>query len=83
MTAAATTAAAEPSRQIPAHRAEILLPRRHDHILVIPVINEGERIRVQLARVAAANLPVDVIVADGGSTDGSLDQGPKDAADHK
>lgn len=64
---------AEPARQIPAHRTEILSARRHDHVLVIPVINEGERIRAQLARIAAADLPVDVIVADGGSTDGSLD----------
>lgn len=65
--------AQRPARQLPPHRVEIIAPRRHDHVLVIPVINEGERIRAQLARVAAANLPVDVIVADGGSTDGSLD----------
>lgn len=59
--------------QIPAHDAVILAERRHDHVLVIPVINEGERIRGQLRRVAEARLPVDVVVADGGSTDGSLD----------
>jgi dolichol-phosphate mannosyltransferase len=64
---------AEAPRQVPAHRTQILSPRCHDHVLVIPVINEGERIRAQLARVAAAGLPVDVVVADGGSTDGSLD----------
>lgn len=64
---------AEIPRQIPAHRIDLLSERRHDHVLVIPVINEGERIRAQLARVHAANLAVDVIVADGGSTDGSLD----------
>lgn len=59
--------------QIPAHDAVVLAERRHDHVLVIPVINEGERIRGQLRRVAEAQLPVDVVVADGGSTDGSLD----------
>ncbi|WP_288415608.1 glycosyltransferase family 2 protein, partial [uncultured Novosphingobium sp.] len=64
---------AEPPRQIPAHCVDLLSERRHAHALVIPVINEGGRIRAQLARVAAAGLPVDVIVADGGSTDGSLD----------
>ncbi|WP_288487486.1 glycosyltransferase family 2 protein [uncultured Novosphingobium sp.] len=64
---------ADPPRQIPAHRVDLLSERRHAHALVIPVINEGGRIRAQLARVAAASLPVDVIVADGGSTDGSLD----------
>lgn len=45
----------------------------HRHALVIPVINEGERIRGQISRIAKASLPVDVIVADGGSSDGSLD----------
>jgi hypothetical protein len=58
---------------VPAHEAALYAPRRHPHALVIPVINEGERIRGQLLRIQAAGLPVDVIVADGGSTDGSLD----------
>jgi len=40
---------------------------------VIPVINEGDRIRGQLMRIRDSGLPVDVIVADGGSTDGLLD----------
>ena len=73
MTAALRTGRPEAPRQLPAHRVEIFSARCHDHVLVIPVINEGERIRAQLARVAAAGLPVDVVVADGGSTDGSLD----------
>lgn len=47
--------------------------RTHSYALVIPVINEGARIRSQLLRIRDAKLPVDVIVADGGSTDGSLD----------
>lgn len=46
--------------------------KQFNHALVIPVINEGERIRAQLLRIRDAALPVDVIVADGGSTDGSL-----------
>lgn len=57
---------------VPAFQASVYAPRNHDCVLVIPVINEGERIRAQLLRVQAAQLPVDVIVADGGSTDGSL-----------
>jgi putative flippase GtrA len=48
-------------------------PKARRHALVIPVINEGERIRGQLRRIHEAGLPVDVVVADGGSTDGSLD----------
>jgi len=46
--------------------------RRHEYVLVIPVINEGKRIQEQLRRIQAAELPVDVVIADGGSTDGSL-----------
>lgn len=59
--------------QAPAHEAAVYADKRHRYALVIPVINEGERIRGQLERIKAAHLPVDVIVADGGSTDGSLD----------
>lgn len=47
--------------------------KTHEYALVIPVINEGERIRAQLHRIFHAELPVDVIIADGGSSDGSLD----------
>ncbi len=50
-------------------------PRVHDYALVIPVLNEGVRIRAQLLRVHALAAPVDVVVADGGSTDGSLAPG--------
>jgi glycosyltransferase involved in cell wall biosynthesis len=61
--------------QLPSFSAAVLAGggRRHDHALVIPVINEGERIRRQLARIAALAPPVDVVIADSGSTDGSLD----------
>jgi dolichol-phosphate mannosyltransferase len=37
------------------------------------VINEGEEIRRELEQIAALHLNLDVIIADGGSTDGSLD----------
>ncbi|EIZ79018.1 hypothetical protein WSK_2563 [Novosphingobium sp. Rr 2-17] len=60
------------SWQLPDSRIDVFAGKFHRHALVIPVINEGERIRAQLRRTAAAGLPVDVIVADGGSTDGSL-----------
>ena len=60
-------------RELPAFEQLVLAPRRHAHALVIPVINEGARIRAQLTRIAALSPRTDVVVADGGSTDGSLD----------
>ena len=49
-------------------------PRRQRYAIAVPVINEGDRIRRQLEGMATANLGTDIIVADGGSTDGSLDE---------
>jgi glycosyltransferase involved in cell wall biosynthesis len=60
------------AREVPASEATVLREKRHDHALVIPVINEGERIGRQLARIAAIGPAADVVIADGGSTDGSL-----------
>ncbi|MEI8635119.1 hypothetical protein P4S72_29840 [Vibrio sp. PP-XX7] len=38
------------------------------------MINEGKKLHQQLARIQAANLSnVDMIISDGGSTDGSTD----------
>ncbi len=61
------------TRDVPAFEVLVLGPRRHDHALVIPVINEGDRIRRQLSAIHQASPAVDVVIADGGSTDGSLD----------
>lgn len=59
--------------QLPTFTAQEIGTKQHRFALVVPVINEGDRIRGQLVRTKAEALPVDVIVADGGSTDGSLD----------
>jgi dolichol-phosphate mannosyltransferase len=58
--------------ELPNFETAIYTERQHAYALVIPVINEGERIQKQLLRVRDAGLPADVIVADGGSTDDSL-----------
>lgn len=60
-------------RELPEHDLTVFAERRHAHALVIPVINEGERIQRQLARIRDAAPKVDIVIADGGSTDGSLD----------
>lgn len=59
---------------VPAFDSAVFTPKAARFALVVPVINEGDRIRAQLLRTEAENLPVDVVVADGGSTDGSLDE---------
>jgi len=45
--------------------------------VVIPVINEGARIASLLARMRALDIAAraDILIVDGGSTDGSLDRG--------
>lgn len=44
-----------------------------DYCVLIPVINEGERLRGELGRAREAHVPdrADIVVCDGGSTDGS------------
>jgi dolichol-phosphate mannosyltransferase len=67
-------AAAFPSDwQVPDHEAIVFSPCRHRYVLVIPVIDEGQRLSAQLRRIAALDTQVDVVIADGGSTDGSVE----------
>jgi len=57
---------------IPAHETLVAAPRRHPFCCVVFVLNEGERLHRQLDRMRAHAVGVDLIVADGGSTDGSV-----------
>ena len=61
------------SHEVPAYTVKELTPKTHAHAVIVPVINEGEKIRRQLRAMKDANLPCDIIIADGGSTDRSLD----------
>ena len=60
--------------QIPAYEVPLWEGRRHAFCVVIPVINEGERIRSLLSRMQAQDIAAiaDIVIVDGGSTDGSL-----------
>ncbi|WP_235841428.1 glycosyltransferase family 2 protein [Cereibacter azotoformans] len=64
-----------PGAELPAFDSAIFAPRATRYLLVIPVINEGERIQGQLRQLHALRIPLDVAIADGGSTDGSLEAG--------
>ncbi|HUF09192.1 MAG TPA: glycosyltransferase, partial [Rhodothermales bacterium] len=50
------------------------LDRRHEHVLLIPVLNEGERIRRQLRKLKEYARLVDIAIVDGGSRDGALEE---------
>jgi dolichol-phosphate mannosyltransferase len=62
----------EATHGVPAHDRHILFPKRHRYCVAVFVINEGERIRQQLRDMAPLADRIDIVVADGGSTDGSL-----------
>lgn len=60
-------------RHIPSFNEQVFTGRASDYALVIPVINEGMRIQSQLMRIQDSQSGIDVVIADGGSTDGSLE----------
>lgn len=61
--------------QVPAMDVPLWLGKRHPYCVVMPVINEGERITNLLKRMQAQQISsvADIIIVDGGSTDGSMD----------
>lgn len=63
------------SWQVPTFDIPLWLGRQHSYCVVIPVINEGSRIKNLLDRMLAHKISelADIIIVDGGSTDGSLE----------
>ena len=61
--------------QVPSFETLFWLERKHPWCVVIPVINEGQRIGSLLSKMEALNIAqiADIIIVDGGSTDGSLE----------
>lgn len=59
---------------VPDYAAVEFEGRRHDYCLLIPVINEGARILTELGRAQRAGIDrlCDIVICDGGSTDGSM-----------
>lgn len=60
---------------VPTFEAEEFAPRSHDYCVLIPIINEGERIARELRRAQMAGIAgcADIVICDGGSTDGCTD----------
>lgn len=61
---------------VPMHSVQFSIGRRAKHCVVIPVVNEGGRIRSLVAEMDRLGITrdFDVLVVDGGSTDGSLSE---------
>ena len=61
---------------VPDYTAAEFEGRRSDYCLLIPVINEGARILTELGRAQTAGVDTlcDIVICDGGSTDGSMKQ---------
>lgn len=63
-----------PDWEVPEFRIEYWDEKTSDYCVVIPVINEGDRIRQFVRRLKENKIDAiaDIIIIDGGSTDGSL-----------
>lgn len=61
--------------EIPPYERHDFHPRRTKYLLCIPVINEGLRLRTQLEQIQHGARLADVVIADGGSSDGSTEPG--------
>ncbi len=62
---------------VPAFSGVEFRPKQKDYAVLIPVINEGERIRHELQRAKEHHVSAaaDIVLCDGGSADGSTEKG--------
>jgi dolichol-phosphate mannosyltransferase len=67
--------------QVPDYHIPFERPKRTKYAIGVFVINEGEKIRKQLQAMKSFASQIDILVADGGSTDGSLTPEIMTAAD--
>lgn len=59
--------------QVPAFEETNFSEKKFEYCVVLFVINEGEKLIKQLHRMYDVELGADIVIADGGSTDGSTD----------
>ena len=60
--------------QVPCYETLLWEEKQRSYCVIIPVINEGERIRNLIRKMQSVNISevADIIIVDGGTTDGSL-----------
>jgi dolichol-phosphate mannosyltransferase len=68
-----TTSHDRPPREVPTYEVHEFQPRRTRYAVLIPVINEGERLLEQLRRMTFLQEKGDIVIGDGGSKDTSGD----------
>lgn len=59
--------------EVPAYEVFEIRPKATKYCICIPIINEGDKIRKELERMHEFASLADIIIADGGSNDGSTD----------
>lgn len=64
------------NKQLPSHLYKEFFTKKNNTILLIPIWNEGQRIKTQLQRLKNANIShiADIVLLDGGSTDDSINK---------
>ncbi|QQG47077.1 MAG: glycosyltransferase family 2 protein [Candidatus Woesebacteria bacterium] len=62
------------SWQVPEYKINEFFKKRNKYSLITPVLNEGKRIKDQLQKMKKYSKMVDIILVDGGSTDGSTNK---------
>lgn len=68
---------------VPAYDCTEYQAKKRDYVLLIPIINEGDRIRKELLRAKKHKVSdyADIIICDGGSTDGCTEESLLRSAD--
>lgn len=64
-----------PEWEFPDFDEVVFAKKRRRYCICVFVINEGQRIRKQLRKMTRLAPEMDIVIADGGSTDNSLDEG--------
>jgi dolichol-phosphate mannosyltransferase len=59
--------------QVPKYEEVFTSEKKNDYCVAIFVINEGKKLHKQLKRMKYSNLSADIIISDGGSSDGSTE----------